>query len=80
MRDVKIFWDSMNIIKWFNGSQRCLNYILSPLLDEVIHIKSFFNQITACHIYREHNSDADLLSKEGIRQDMGHWVAFEVDG
>ena len=68
------------IIKWFNRSQRCLNYILTPLLDEVLVLKSYFNQIFACHIYRERHCEADLLSKEGVQQDMGLWVAKEFDG
>ena len=52
----------------------------STLLEEVNHVKAYFNQIFACHIYRERKIEADLLSKEGARQDMGHWVVVAVEG
>lgn len=64
---VQISGDSMNVIKWFNGESRCQNYILSPLLEEAKYLKQFFNEITICHIYREHNSEIDQLSKVGVQ-------------
>ena len=78
-REVQIFGDSLHIFKWFNGTQRCLNYILHPLLNEVSRLKILFNEISVCHIYRERNHEADLLSKEGIQHDLGLWVAVKVE-
>ena len=70
----------MIIIKWFNGTQRCHNYIMLPLLAEVLNLKAHFNQICAFHICRERNMDADLLSKDGVQQATGSWVIKEFEG
>jgi len=53
LRSVQVFGDSHNVIKWFNGEYRCQNYMLDPLLEEVINVKQHFNSIIVCHIYRE---------------------------
>ena len=68
----------MNIVKWFNGTQRCNNYILLPLLNEITRLKISFSEISICHIYRERNHDAYCLSKEGAEQDMGSWIVVEL--
>ena len=71
----------MNVVKWFNGSQRCNNYILLPLLEEINRLKLLFTEIYVFHIYRERNHDADRLSKEGVEKDLGSWIVVElVDG
>ena len=80
IRDFQIFGDSMNIIKWFNGTQRYQHFYLSTLLEEVFTVKVSFNQVTSCHIYKERNHATDILSKEGTRQDLGQWVVVEAEG
>eukprot|EP00253_Pinus_taeda_P029586 PITA_29586 len=79
LRQVQIFGDSKNVVNWFNKTQHCRNYILLPLLNEILHIKSFFNEITICHIYRERNQEADNLSKTGVQQDLGIWSVTEMN-
>ena len=32
-----------------------------------------FDTITCHHVYRERNSDANKLSKEGLRMEQGAW-------
>ena len=54
------------------------NYILILLLNEIIRLKSFFSELTICHIFRERNTEADRLSKEGIEQALGAWTVEEV--
>lgn len=40
-----------------------------------------FDLITVFHIYRELNTTTDLLSKEGLQQDLDIWHITEtVDG
>ena len=56
---IQIFEDSLNTIKWFNGSIKCHNYMLSAHLEETMHLKSHFNIISLCHIYRERNDAVD---------------------
>lgn len=60
VREVQIFGDSMNTVKWFNGTQQCRNFILLPLLKEALRLKCRFSEFSLCHIYRERNSEADL--------------------
>ena len=79
LRQVQIFGDSKNVVNWFNRTQHFRNYFLLPLLNEILHIKSFFNEIIVCHIYRERNQEADNLSKTGVQQDLGTWSVTEMD-
>lgn len=53
--------------------------MLNPLLEEVINLKQHFNSITMCHIYRERNTVAKLLSKEGLQQAMDGWSIRETE-
>lgn len=44
-------------------------------------LKISFDLITVFHTYREHNSAADLLSKEGLQRNLEMWRIKEtVDG
>ena len=78
VREVQIFGDSLNTIKWANGSQHCRNFLLLPLLSEIIRLKSIFSVLTISHIYRERNAEADSLSKKGIEQVLDQWSVEEV--
>jgi hypothetical protein len=42
-----------------------------PLLDEVFLLKQHFDFISFTHVYRERNSIADKLSKEGAQLQEG---------
>lgn len=74
---VQIFGDSLNAVNWVNGKNRCQNYLLRPLLEEIQNLKSFFNVFTIEHIYRDRNEAADRLSKDGLQQAMGTWRLTE---
>lgn len=74
---IQIFRDSLNVIKWVNGNAICQNQILKPLLEDILSLKSLFNGITICHIYRDKNAAADQLSKAGLQQDLGSWTIEE---
>lgn len=74
---IQIFGDSLNVINWVNGNSRCQNYMLRPLLDEIMNLKQSFNGFFLEHIYRHRNEDADKLSKEALLQDLGVWKVLE---
>eukprot|EP00253_Pinus_taeda_P008941 PITA_08941 len=74
---IQIFGDSLNVINWVNGNSRCQNYMLRPLLDEIMILKQSFNGFFLEHIYRNRNEDADKLSKEALLQDLGAWKVTE---
>eukprot|EP00253_Pinus_taeda_P024113 PITA_24113 len=74
---IQIYGDSLNVINWVNGKSSCLNQILKVVLDEIMTLKSHFNSISICHIYREKNTIADQLSKTGLQQILGSWSIEE---
>eukprot|EP00253_Pinus_taeda_P003487 PITA_03487 len=74
---IQIFGDSMNVVKWVNGNAMCQNQILKPLLEEILSLKSRFNNFSLCHIYKVKNSAADHLSKAGLQQVLGSWSIEE---
>eukprot|EP00253_Pinus_taeda_P019083 PITA_19083 len=74
---IQIFGDSLNVIKWVNGISRCQNYMLRPLLEEIMSLKQSFNVLFLDHIYRNRNEEADKLSKDALLQDMGSWKVTE---
>eukprot|EP00253_Pinus_taeda_P029860 PITA_29860 len=74
---IQIFGDSLNVTKWLNGNNRCQNYMLRPLLEEIMILKQSFNVFYLDHIYRNKNEDADKLSKEALQQAMGSWQVTE---
>lgn len=67
------------MVQWFNGTHRCHNLTLLPLFKEVSRLKNCLMEISLSHIYRERNSEADRLSKEGVAREMGLWTVSEVD-
>lgn len=74
---VQIFGDSLNVVKWVNGKSRCQNYLLRPLLEEILNLKLSCNVFSIEHIYRDRNEEANKLSKDGLQQAMGSWILTE---
>ena len=68
---LQIFGDSKIIINWANGFQRCHFIRLVPLLDEVLLLKQHFDFISFTYVYRERNTIANRLSKEGAQLQEG---------
>ncbi len=77
---LNIFGDSNIIINWFNGIFACHIHTLSNILIKVNIFKEEFNNISCTHIYKEHNGDADKLSKEVALLPRGEWVITEKRG
>lgn len=44
---IQICGDSLNVIKWFNKSQRCQNYLLLPILHDILSLKYIFTWMFA---------------------------------
>jgi len=79
VREVQLFGDSMNVVQWFNGTHHCHNLTLLPLFKEASWLRNCFMEISISHIFRERNSEADRISKEGVAREMGLWTVSEVD-
>ena len=65
-RNLQVFGDSMVVINWLNKTQKCRNASLDVLYEETCRSLSFFESISFKHVYREHNEEADKLSKVGL--------------
>ena len=80
VKDISIYGDSMNVINWTNGTQRCFHLKLENLLEEVLVLKSSFEAFSCHHIYRSQNQEADQKSKEGLLLGKGYWKIIEFQG
>ena len=80
VKDLSIYGDSMNVINWTKGTQRCLNLNLENLMDEVLMLLSYFESFSCHHIYRSQNQEADKKSKEGLLLNKGQWKITEFQG
>lgn len=68
VRGLHVFRDSQVVIDWAKGSSKCTIFRLIPILEEISILKSHFNNISFNHVYREQNTIADGLSKEGSQR------------
>lgn len=73
-----VFGNSMNVINWIRGTQRCTNTRLANLVNDIKILQSSFDSLTCRHVYRERNKEADRRSKKGIYLTMGQWKVTEV--
>jgi len=80
IKNITIYGDSMNVINWINGTQRCLHLKLENLLEEIMALKLTFEEINCHHIYRIQNEEADKESKKGLQLDAGVWTVSEYHG
>jgi ribonuclease HI len=77
---IQLFGDSMNVINWVQKIQSCHNILLQPIMEEISTLLVSFDTFVIRHVYRNKNSIADALSKEGISLPYGHWHFSESNG
>ena len=76
-----IYGDSSVIISWLNGYSALDVPALMHWCGDIKKMLLSSPHVIFKHIYREHNSLADGLSKEAIKLDMGHGSFTEsLDG
>ena len=63
---VELFCDSELLIKQFNREYRVKNQSIIPLFAKLNELARKIKKITATHIYRELNKEADKLANIGI--------------
>ena len=66
-----ILGDSMVIISWVNGLAALEISSLKHWCDDIIKMRLLYPLVTFNHIYREHNSLADSLSKLTLNMEVG---------
>jgi ribonuclease HI len=77
-KEIRVFDDSMTVINWSRGTQRCLNLRLEIILEDVKLLQSTLDSFDCHHVYRERNEEADKRSKEGINLALGQWKITEI--
>ena len=76
-----IFGDSMVIISWLNRLSALDVPSLMHWCDDIRNMLQIVPPVIFKHIFREHNSLADDLSKQALNLDMGYGTFFEsLDG
>eukprot|EP00253_Pinus_taeda_P020087 PITA_20087 len=75
--NLNIFGDSMMVVNWINNASICHTHTLNNLLYDALTLKAAFNHFSCLHIYREHNSEANKLSKEASILPRGKWLIVE---
>jgi ribonuclease HI len=74
---LRIFGDSLLVIKSVKQEYVLRNFILQPVLEKVLRLMQAIAQISFHHIFREMNRVADGLSKEGVQLAHGEWIIQE---
>ena len=64
--DVKIFCDSELIVRQVNGDYKVKNERMIKLHSKTLDLCSMLENWSVSHVMREKNTEADLLSKEGL--------------
>jgi ribonuclease HI len=68
---IQIIGDSKLIIDWCNGSERLQSLVLEGWKEQIKRLSTQFETISYIHTFREFNKDADVLSKNALR-DQNH--------
>jgi ribonuclease HI len=80
LHSIQLFGDSMNVINWVQKTQSCHNIFLQPILREISTLLASFDSFSIRHVYRDRNTLADALSKEGLNLSYGQWHFSESRG
>ena len=76
-----IFGDSLVIISWLNRLALLNVPSLIHWCDDIRNMLQHVLHVIFKHIFREHNSLVDDLSKQALKLDMGHGIFSEsLDG
>jgi len=70
---LNVFVDSMNVMNWIRGTQRCSNTRLYTLVEDITLLHTYFDSLTFQHVYRQRNKEADRRSEEGLHLALGQW-------
>ena len=74
---MQIFGDSQLVINWATGKYRIQNIQLAHIFLKVHRLADLFETVHFMHIYRERNTRADLLAKDGSNILNGYWQISE---
>jgi len=75
-KDLRVYGDSLLVINWLLGSSMMHASNLTHRGSRIKDLMKQFEHIHFQHIFREHNMEADSLSKKGISCPEG-WLQIE---
>ena len=73
LKKLQIFHDSQLVINSVSGKYRIQNVQLAQILMEVNRLVDMFDSVVFMHIYREPNTLADVLAKDGANVMSSSW-------
>ena len=73
-----VFGDSSVIINWVNGDSSLNMVNLDAWCYNTKLLLSTFTHVDISHVYREYNTRADTLSKEGLMEDVGYLTLSQI--
>ena len=76
-KQLQIFGDSELVINWASGKYRIQNILLEQILLEVHRLADLFENVHFMHIFREKNTIADKLAKDGSNIITRSWQILE---
>jgi len=68
--------DSKVIIDWMNHKGQLQAVNLDGWKLKTLELKKLFKEISFQHIYREHNKEAELLSKRVLKEPKGRLIIY----
>jgi hypothetical protein len=80
LKSIQLFGDSMNVINWVQENTTLPQYFIAAYLREIHNLLDTFDHFSIQHVYRNKNTIADTLSKEGLNLTFGQWHFTETQG
>jgi ribonuclease HI len=76
---LQVFGNSSLAINWIKGDLQVQNVLLRPLAEQLKEVANLFEQISFTHVFRELNTKADGLSKDGQQVAAGTQGSLHVE-
>lgn len=71
MGSLQVYGDSKISVDWLNSKSSLQNVGLQAVMEQITTMRRSFHLVSFSHIFREHNSKADTLSKAGVSLEAG---------
>ena len=80
LEGLQVFGDSELKIDWEKGKSEMHNLFLQPVLDQINILMGRFYILPFIHVYKEHNMQADRLSKQNLKLLKKSWCWWKMEG
>ena len=80
LEGLQVFVDFELKIDWEKGKPEMHNLFLQPVLDQINILMGRFYILPFIHVYKEHNMQADRLSKQNLKLLKKSWCWWKMEG